>query len=67
MEKINAYHVTQFPYLLNKMRSTSDGDGKLLDHATLIYGTGMGECNAHDPRNIPLLLAGGGAGTLKGG
>jgi hypothetical protein len=67
VEKINAYHVTQFAYLLNKMRSTSDGDGTLLDHATLIYGTGMGECNAHDPRNIPLLLAGGGAGTLKGG
>lgn len=67
VEKINAYHVTQFAYLLNKMRSTADGDGTLLDHATLIYGTGMGECNAHDPRNIPLVLAGGGAGTLKGG
>jgi len=67
VEKINAYHVTQFAYLLDKMRSTHDGDGTLLDHATLIYGTGMGECNAHDPRNIPLVLAGGGAGTLKGG
>jgi hypothetical protein len=67
VEKINAYHVTQFEYLLNKMRSTSDGDGTLLDHSTLMYGTGMGECNAHDPRNIPLVLAGGGAGTLKGG
>jgi hypothetical protein len=67
VEKINAYHVTQFAYLLNKMRSTPDGDGTLLDHATLMYGTGMGECNAHDPRNIPLVLAGGGAGTLKGG
>jgi hypothetical protein len=58
--------VTQFAYLLDKMRSTPDGDGTLLDHATLIYGTGIGECNAHDPRNIPLVLAGGGAGTLKG-
>jgi hypothetical protein len=67
VEKINAYHVTQFAYLLDKMRSTRDGDGTLLDHATLMYGTGMGECNAHDPRNIPLILAGGGAGTLKGG
>lgn len=67
VEKINAYHVTQFAYLLDKMRSTRDGDGTLLDHATLIYGTGMGECNAHDPRNIPLVLAGSGAGTLKGG
>ena len=67
VEKINAYHVTHFAYLLNKMRSTADGDGTLLDHATLLYGTGMGECNAHDPRNIPLIIAGSGAGTLKGG
>jgi hypothetical protein len=67
VEKINAYHVTQFAYLLNKMRSTLDGDGTLLDHSTLMYGAGIGECNAHDPRNIPLLLAGGGAGTLKPG
>jgi hypothetical protein len=65
--KINAYHVTQFAYLLDRMRSTPDGDGSLLDHAMLIYGTGMGDCNAHDPRSIPLLLAGGGAGQLKGG
>jgi hypothetical protein len=67
VEKINAYHITQFAYLLNKMRSTADGDSTLLDHATLLYGTGMGECNAHDPRNIPLIIAGGGAGTIKGG
>jgi hypothetical protein len=67
VEKINAYHVTQFAYLLNKMRSTPDGDGTLLDHATLLYGTGMGECNAHDPRNIPLVIAGSGAGTVRGG
>src|SRR5262245_52691898 len=65
--KINAYQVTKFAYLLERMRHTPDGDGSLLDHATLIYGTGMGDCNAHDPRNIPVLLAGGGAGSLKGG
>jgi Protein of unknown function (DUF1552) len=65
--KINAYHVTQFAYLLDKLRSTPDGDGSLLDHVMLVYGTGMGECNAHDPRNIPVLLAGGGSGLLKGG
>ena len=64
--KINAYQVTKFAYLLDRMSATPDGDGTLLDHATLIYGTGMGDCNAHDPRNIPILLAGGGAG-LKGG
>jgi hypothetical protein len=65
--KINAYHVTQLGYLLEKLRSTPDGDGSLLDHVMLVYGTGMGECNAHDPRNIPVLLAGGGCGQLKGG
>ena len=65
--KINAYQVTKFAYLLDRMSATPDGDGTLLDHATLIYGTGMGDCNAHDPRNIPVLLAGGGAGHLKGG
>jgi hypothetical protein len=65
--RINAYHVTKFSYLLERMQATPDGDGTLLDHAMLIYGTGMGDCNAHDPRSIPLLLAGGGAGQLRGG
>src|SRR4051794_15557045 len=60
--KINAYHVTQLAYLLEKLRSTPDGAGSLLDHSIIVYGTGMGDCNAHDPRNIPVLLAGGGAG-----
>jgi hypothetical protein len=65
--KINVYHVTQFAYLLDRLRSTPDGDGTLLDHIIMMYGAGIGECNAHDPRNIPLLLAGGGSGHLKGG
>jgi Protein of unknown function (DUF1552) len=65
--KINAYHVTQLAYLLEKLRSTPDGAGSLLDHSIIVYGTGMGDCNAHDPRNIPVLLAGGGAGQLNGG
>jgi hypothetical protein len=65
--KINHYHVTQFAYLLEKLRSTPDGDGSLLDHTIMMYGTGMGDCNAHDPRNIPLLLAGGHSVQLKGG
>jgi hypothetical protein len=65
--KINHYHVTQFAYLLEKLQSTPDGDGSLLDHTIMMYGTGMGDCNAHDPRNIPLLLAGGRSAQLKGG
>jgi len=65
--KINAYQVTKFAYLLERLAATPDGDGSLLDHSTLLYGTGMGDCNAHDPRSIPLLLAGGGVGQLRGG
>ena len=67
MAKINAYHVRLFAYLLKKLRSTPDGDGSLLDHMTMIYGAGMADSNAHSPYNIPLVLAGGGAGQLKGG
>jgi hypothetical protein len=65
--KINHYHVTQFASLLEKMRATPDGDGTLLDHTIMMYGTGMGDCNAHDPRSIPLVLAGGRSAQLTGG
>ena len=65
--KINAYHVQVFTYLLDKLRTTADGDGTLLDHLTLIYGAGIADSNSHAPVNIPFLLAGGGAGHLKGG
>ncbi|HEY6346893.1 MAG TPA: DUF1552 domain-containing protein [Bryobacteraceae bacterium] len=65
--KINAYHVKMFAYLLEKLRATPDGDGTLLDHVTMIYGAGIADSNSHAPVNIPFLLAGGGAGNLKGG
>jgi hypothetical protein len=65
--KINAHHVKMFAYLLEKLRATPDGDGTLLDHVTLIYGAGIADSNSHAPVNIPFLLAGGGAGNLKGG
>jgi hypothetical protein len=65
--KINVYHATLFAYLLEKMKSTQDGDGTLLDHVTLIYGAGMADSNRHAINDIPIVLAGGGAGTLKGG
>jgi hypothetical protein len=67
LAKINTYHATLFASFLNKLQSTPDGDGSLLDHATIIYGAGMSDSNAHDPKNLPILLAGGGAGRLKGG
>jgi len=65
--KINAYHVQLYSYLLEKLRATPDGDGSLLDHVTLMYGTGLSDCNAHSVTNVPVVLTGGGAGWLKGG
>ena len=63
--KINAYHMTMFAYLLEKMKATPDGDGTLLDHLTLIYGAGIADSNTHAPVDIPFILAGGGVGNLK--
>lgn len=65
--KINEYHVSLFAYLLDKLKSTPDGDGSLLDHSMYLYGSGMGDPNLHDHINLPILVAGGGAGKLKGG
>jgi hypothetical protein len=65
--KINAYHVKMFTYLLDKLRTTPDGEGTLLDHVTMIYGAGIADSNSHAPVNIPFVLVGGGGGSLKGG
>jgi hypothetical protein len=65
--KINAYHVQLFSYFLERLRATPDGDGSLLDHMTLIYGAGIADCNTHATSNVPVVLAGGGVGRLKGG
>jgi Protein of unknown function (DUF1552) len=65
--KINAYHMRMFAGLLQKLQTTADGDGTLLDHVTMMYGAGMADSNSHSPIDIPMILAGGGAGNLKGG
>ena len=67
MAKINAFHVSLFAYFLEKLKSTPEGDGCLLDHSIYLYGSGMGNPNVHDHVNLPILVAGGGAGTVKGG
>jgi hypothetical protein len=67
MAKINAFHVSLFAYYLEKLKSTPDGDGSLLDHSLVLYGSGMGNPNIHDHVNLPVVVAGGGAGRLKGG
>jgi hypothetical protein len=65
--KINAFHVSLFAYFLEKLKSTPDGDGSLLDHTVYLYGSGMGNPNVHDHVNLPILVAGGAGGSLKGG
>ncbi len=65
--KINAFHVSLFAYFLEKLKATPDGDGSLLDHSLFLYGSGMGNPNVHDHVNLPILVAGGAAGKLKGG
>jgi uncharacterized protein DUF1552 len=67
LAKINTHHVNQLAYYLGKLKSTPDGDGSLLDHTIVMYGAGMADSNLHAPNGLPLLLVGGGSGTLKGG
>jgi hypothetical protein len=64
--KINAYHVQVVTYLLEKLRSTQDGDGTLLDHSVVLFGSPMGDSNLHDHIDLPVFLAGGGAGKYAG-
>jgi len=65
--EINCLHIKQFAYLLEKLKSTPDGDGTLLDHAMVTYGSGLSDGNAHDHGNLPLALAGRGCGTVRPG
>jgi len=67
MSKINSYHTELFSRYLTKLRSTPDGDGSLLDHMTILYGTGLSNSTRHSGIDLPLMLAGGGAGRLPSG
>jgi len=64
--KLNRYHVGMVPYFLNKMKSTPDGDGNLLDHSLVLYGSPMGDSNVHEHKRVPLFLAGHANGKLQG-
>jgi hypothetical protein len=66
-QKINSYHVSMVPYLLEKLKNTPDGDGTLLDNSLVIYGSPMGDSNLHNHKRVPLFLAGRAGGKLKGG
>jgi len=65
--KINTYHVSMIPYLLEALKKIEDGDGNLLDNTLVIYGSPMGDSNLHNHKRVPLFLAGHAGGALKGG
>ena len=65
--KINQFHVSLFAEFLAKLKATQDGNGSLLDHSLYLYGSGMGNPNVHDHINLPIIVAGGAAGGMKGG
>jgi hypothetical protein len=65
--RIQHYHVSLFARFLEKLQATADGDGSLLDHSTILYGSNMSDSNAHDHFPLPNLVAGGGSGHLAGG
>jgi hypothetical protein len=64
--KVNTYHMSLFAKFLERLKSTPDGDGSLLDHSIILYGSGMSESDTHSRLNLPTLLVGGGAGQMKG-
>ena len=65
--KINIHQVSLFSKLIERMHNTPDGDGSLLDHSIMMYGTGMGDGDHHTPYDLPVILVGGGSGQMKGG
>ena len=65
--KLNQYHVKCLAYYLDKLKKTPDGDGTMLDHSMVLYGTNMGDSNQHLHYDVPHILVGGASGKLKGG
>jgi hypothetical protein len=65
--KIVRWHVEQLAYLIEKMKAVKEGDGTLLDHTLLMFGSSFSDGNRHDPANLPILLAGRGGGTIVSG
>ena len=65
--KINQFHVALFASFLESLQATPEADGTMLDHVLYLYGSGMGNPNVHDHVNLPILVAGGAAGNMRGG
>ena len=67
LRAINRLHVEQFAHLVGRLKATPEGDGTLLDHSLIVYGSGIRDGDRHDHDDLPILLAGGENGVLKGG
>ena len=67
LAKINQFHVSLFAHFLERLAATPEGDGTLLDNSLYLYGSGMGNPNVHDHVDLPIVVAGGGGGTVRGG
>ncbi len=66
-KRINIWHIEQYAYLLNKMKGIREGEGTLLDNSMILFGAGMRDGNQHSPRDLPIVLAGRGGGTIASG
>jgi hypothetical protein len=64
--KINQYHVAKVAYFIDKLKNTPDGDGNLLDHSLVFYGSPMGDSNVHNHKRLPLFMVGHASGAVKG-
>ena len=67
IRRINTFHVEQFARLLGQLRAAPEGDGTVLDHCMIVYGSGIGDGNQHNHDDLPIVLAGRGNGTLRTG
>ena len=67
LAKINRFHIEQYAYLLRRLKTIKEGDGTLLDHCLIAYGSGISDGDAHNHDNLPIVLAGHGGGTVKPG
>jgi hypothetical protein len=65
LAKVNSHHTSMLAYFLERLKATPDGDGTLFDHSVVLYGSGHGDPNKHDPINVPLIIVGG--DLIKGG
>lgn len=67
IRQINTFHTTQLAYILSKLKAAQEGTSTLLDNVMIVYGSGIGDGNRHNHDDLPILLIGGGGGTLKSG